>query len=224
MKKPTKTTAATPSKTSSRDNFDARVTAAIARAGAGTKPILEHLRAVVHEAVPEATETIKWGRPFFLLDGEILCNAVAFKAHASFGFWSASMTAHLDKDGVRPADGSGSFGKLTSVTDLPSRRVLVGYVKTAADLLRAGKGQSRTAGRPRTMSRPEIPVPDDFTRALGRSKKAKSAFEAFAPSCRREYLEWITGAKQEATRARRIDKAIGQIAEGKSLNWKYESS
>jgi uncharacterized protein YdhG (YjbR/CyaY superfamily) len=65
---------------------DPRVDACIARAESFARPILEHLRALVHEASPDADETIKWGMPFFVVAGAPLCHMAAFKHHAAFGF------------------------------------------------------------------------------------------------------------------------------------------
>ena len=64
-------------------------------------------------------------------------------------------------------------------------------------------------------------VPDDLTTSLRANKKAFAAFEKFSPSHKREYVEWITEAKTEATRSRRLATAIQWMAEGKPSNWKY---
>ena len=65
-------------------------------------------------------------------------------------------------------------------------------------------------------------VPNDFSAALKKNKKALAAFEGFSQSHKREYVDWITEAKREETRARRIQSAIATLAKGKSRNWKYE--
>ena len=74
---------------------DPRVDAYIAKSAPFARPIQKRLRAAVHEACPEAEETIKWGMPFFLVDGKVLCFMAAFKAHAGFGFWRRGKTAVL---------------------------------------------------------------------------------------------------------------------------------
>ena len=66
-------------------------------------------------------------------------------------------------------------------------------------------------------------VPTDLAVALKTDRKAREAFEAFSPSHRREYIEWIESAKREETRTRRLQTALAQIAEGKAQNWRYES-
>lgn len=206
---------------SNSSQFDARVDREIAAASATLQPVLNHLREVVHEAAPGATETIKWGMPFFELNGIILANMGIFKHHCSLGFWSKSMTDYLATKGIQPAEGAGSFGKITSLADLPPRQELLAHVREAAEQIRKGDWQSPIAARPRIMSKPEIAVPDDFAAALAKSPCAKEHFEASAPSCRREYLLWITGAKREETRTRRISKAVEQLAQGKQYNWQH---
>lgn len=209
---------------------DARIDEKIAASNPALQPILLHLRDMVHEAVPEAAETIKWSMPFFELNGTILANMGIFKQHCAFGFWSKSMTEHLASDGVGSTSGAGSLGKLVRMEDLPSRKQMLGYLRTAADHIRNGLSESPIAARSRkrgpdgaATSKSAIPMPAIFTEALANSPEAKQAFEAFPPSCRREYLAWITEAKRDETRARRVQQAVAQLAEGKRFNWQYEA-
>lgn len=200
---------------------DARIDAYIAKAEPFARPILEHVRVVVHEGCPDVEETIKWGMPSFVHAGAILCGMAAFKRHASFGFWR-----HAEVIG-EPAtsEGMGSFGKLETLRDLPSKRQLLTYVRKAARLNEARGDQARTKpvdGRKAAASRPLPDIPVDFAEALRAAPSARAHFDAFAPSHRREYLEWIIDAKREDTRARRIAQAIEWLCEGKSRNWKYE--
>lgn len=194
---------------------DPRIDAYIAKAEPFAQPILVRLRALVHEACPQAEETIKWGMPFFVSDGASLCHMAAFKRHAAFGFWR-----HVEvMGGERPAEGMGSFGKLASLDDLPPKRTLVALLGKAAALNAAGTKPVR--GTAKQAPRPLPDMPTDFGAALEAMPAAKRVYEAFAPSHRREYLEWILEAKREDTRARRIAQAVEWLAEGKSRNGKY---
>lgn len=196
-------------------SHDPRIDAYIAGSAEFARPILEHLRALVHDACPEVEETLKWSMPTFVYGGAILCTMAAFKRHASFGFRRHAEVV----GGDAPAEGMGSFGKLASVRDLPPKRQLLAPLKKAAALNATGAGPARaTKAAPRPM--PEVPA--DFAAALRGVPKAKAMFEAFAPSHRREYLEWIVEAKRPDTRARRIAQTVEWLAEGKSRNWKYE--
>jgi uncharacterized protein YdeI (YjbR/CyaY-like superfamily) len=192
-----------------------KVDAYIASSPDFAKPILEHLRAVVHDACPEVEEEMKWSRPHFTYKG-MLCGMSAFKEHCAFGFWKGSLI--LDKDAKKTEDGMGHFGRITKVADLPSKKVLTEYVKRAKKLNDDGV---KATNRIKKKVHPELVVPDDLAKALKRNKAAQEAFAKFSPSHKREYVEWITDAKTEATRTRRLETAIEWMAEGKPRNWKY---
>jgi len=201
-----------------------RVDDYLAKSAAFAQPILRHLRELVHKACPDVVEEMKWSRPFFEHGGTILCNISAFKAHCSFGFWGAEMGKVLRADGVVQEGGMGSLGKITSVKDLPSDKVMLGYLRQAAKLIDEGKGETVMAVNRRVVKAPKPPVevPAEFTAALKKSKAASKAFEAFSPSCKREYAEWIADAKRAETREKRIAQAVEWIGEGKQRNWKYQ--
>ena len=112
----------------------------------------------------------------------------------------------------------GQFGRLTSVDELPAKRLLARYVKKAMALNESGVKLKRVV-----RARPSLPMPAPFAAALARNRRARATFDALSPSCRREYLEWIVEAKRDETRARRIATSIEWLAEGKKRNWKYES-
>lgn len=194
---------------------DPRVDAYIARSSDFAKPILNHIRSVVHEACPEVQETVKWGAPFFDYQG-VMCNMAAFKAHCAFGFWKGSLVLGND---VKDADAAGQFGRIEKVSDLPPKKVLMGYIRQAMKLNEDGVKPMRTKTGTK---KPELDVPDYLRAALKKDKTAQTAFDAFSPSHRREYIEWITDAKTEATRNKRMETALEWIAEGKSRNWKYQ--
>lgn len=195
---------------------DPRIDAYIAKAEPFAQPILEHLRALVHEACPDAGETIKWSMPFFVSGGASLCHMAAFKRHAAFGFWR-----HVEvMGGERPAEGMGSFGKLASLDDLPPKRTLVALIKRAAALNASGTKPVRVAAKKTPAPLPEMPA--DFSLAIDAQPAARGTWDASSTSHRREYLEWILDAKRAETRAKRIAQAVEWLGEGKSLNWKYE--
>jgi uncharacterized protein YdeI (YjbR/CyaY-like superfamily) len=157
---------------------------------------------------------MKWSFPHFLYRG-ILCSMASFKEHCAFGFWKGSLVVEND-GGAETA--MGQFGRITQLSDLPSKKVLSGYIKEAMRLNEAGvKSPSRSKPK---VAKPVV-VPDDLTTALEGNSKARAAFESFKTSHRREYVEWITEAKTQATRQRRLATAIEWMAEGKPRNWKY---
>ena len=194
------------------------VDAYIAGAAPFARPILKHLRKVVHAGCPDVAETLKWSFPHFEYKG-LLCSMAAFKAHATFGFWKGSLLIAGGKGlGKSEEKAMGQFGRIVSLADLPGERTLIALVKRAAAFNDEGvKAEAR--------SRPRVPRPVEapayFMTALRKNRKALGTYQAFSPSHKREYVEWVTGAKTEETRQRRLATAVEWMAEGKIQNWKY---
>ncbi len=198
---------------------DKRVDAYIATAAAFARPVLIHIRKVVHEACPELEEQIKWGFPHFNYKG-MMCSMASFKEHCALGFWKSSLLPDpdgiLEKRGARTA--MGQLGRITCLEDLPGDEVIIKYVRKAAVLNE--EGRKRTA-RPAARVRKPVRSPAFFKAALAKHPDALREFAGFSSSQKREYVEWLAEAKTDATRQRRLNTAISWIAEGKTRNWKY---
>lgn len=192
---------------------DPRIDSYIDGKAAFARPILHHLRAAVHRAVPEVEETLRWSMPSFTYKGQILCSMAAFKEHAVFGFWRGKEVA-----GDKSTSAMGQFGRLTSIADLPDDTALDEMIRKAASLIDSGTRTPRPVKHPK----PELVMPDDLASALAANPAAQASYDAFSPSAKRDYLEWVLGAKQSATRAKRIAQAVEWMAEGKKRHWKYE--
>lgn len=197
---------------------DKRVDAYITKSADFAKPILNHLRALVHKACPEVEETIKWSFASFDYKG-MLCSMAAFKQHCTFGFWKAA----LIKDpynylGAAKESAMGHLGRITSLKDLPSDKIMIDYIKQAVKLNVDGV---KLPSKPKSTAKKELIIPNYFQQILNKHKKALQVFEKFSYSHKKEYIEWITEAKTEATRNKRIDQTIEWLGEGKSRNWKY---
>src|SRR5579872_1258814 len=203
---------------------DPRIDAYIAKAADFARPILSRLRQLVHKGCPGAAETVKWGMPFFEYNGSILCNMAAFKQHCAFGFWNAPLLK--DPEGllrVKDKNAMGHFDRITSLKDLPSDKILLAYIKEAAQLIKDGKGMRAQPKKDATKApAAPLPVPAGLAAALKKNKKAQATFEAFPPSHRKEYIEWISEAKTDVTRDRRIATTLEWLTEGKSRNWQYQ--
>lgn len=192
---------------------DPRVDAYIAKAAPFAQPILGYIRNLVAAAAPELVEDIKWSMPMWLYNGKIVANMAAFKAHAAFGTWRRDAG-----DAAPRPDGMGRLGKITSLADLPSDAEIAALLHAAMALVDAGGTTTRKAG-----PKPELAMPDDLQAALDAEPAAAAGFAALPPGARREYLDWVIGAKQSATRQRRIATTVAQTAAGKKLNSKYEN-
>ena len=202
--------------------FNPKVDAYINKSKPFAQPILEHLRELMHKAVPGIEEEMKWSMPFYMYGGIILGNMAAFKEHCSFGIWGQEITMEMRAEGTATGGSMGSFGRITTKKDLPKDSVLLGYLRKAAKAVDDGT-RTKSISRAPKAAKPEVETPADLTAALKKSKPAKVTFDAFPPSCRKEYIEWITDAKRAETRASRITQAIAWMAEGKRRNWKYEN-
>jgi uncharacterized protein YdeI (YjbR/CyaY-like superfamily) len=201
--------------------IDKRIDAYIQKKAAFAQPILKHLRQLVHKACPEAEETIKWGMPFFDYKDSVMCAMAAFKQHCTFTFWKAKLMKDPERIlQVAERHSMGNFDRITSLNDLPSDKIMIAYIKEAA---RLNEENIKLPPKKKTaVTALEVPV--DFAAALKKNIKAQTVFESFTPGKKKDYIEWITEAKTEATKLKRIETAVEWITEGKSRNWKYEKS
>ena len=190
---------------------DPKIDAYIAKAAPFAQPILSHLRAAIHAALPGLDETIKWGMPHFTYKGKNLAGIAAFKAHCAFV---------IHGDG-RQGEAMGQFGKIASLADVPGDAEIKAKLADAAARIDAAGTALKPKAAPR-VAKPELPMPPQFTAALEANPVAKATLEGFAPSHRREYVEWISEAKRPETREKRIAQAVETLSQGKKLNWKYE--
>jgi uncharacterized protein YdeI (YjbR/CyaY-like superfamily) len=193
-----------------------QVDAYIAKSPEFARPILEKVGKLFHQACPEIEETIKWGFPHFEYKG-IVGNMAAFKKHAAFGFWKAKLLP--DPDGLLTGAQKEAMHmtRITDVSHLPPAKVLLEYIRAAVAINEEGI----KAPPKKKKSKPPLEVPSDLAAALKKNKRAQATFDDFSPSNQREYVEWLTEAKQAATRDRRLATAIEWMSDGKPRNWKY---
>ncbi len=200
---------------------DKRVDAYIAKAQPFAKPILNHLRKLVYKGCPEVVETIKWGMPSFEYKGP-LCGMASFKQHAVFGFWKTKLLKdprnYLDANFKQGGAAMGNLGRITSLDELPPDNAIIDFIKQAMKLNYEGV---KVPKKPKSTEKKVLKVPSYLSSALKMSKKAKETSDNFSYSNKKEYVEWLTEAKTEETRERRLATAIEWMAEGKVRNWKY---
>jgi hypothetical protein len=187
---------------------DSRIDAYIARAAPFARPVLRHVRRLVHQGCPEVQETMKWSMPHFEYHG-VMLGMASFTEHCSIGFWKGEliMGKRAGSDG-----GMGHFGRVTSLKDLPSDRQFIDYVRKAAELNR--QGIKKPADLKPKSTRRELTIPEYFRDALRRNKKAAATFNGFSYTNKKEYLEWITEAKREEIRSKRLQTGIAWMAQG----------
>ena len=198
---------------------DKAVDGYIEKSADSARPILLHIRELVHKACPDVEEKMKWSFPHFDYKNEMMCSMASFKQHCAFGFWKASlMKDTVLTENAKSESAMGHMGRITSLKDLPPDKKIIGYIKEAMELTDGGIKLP-----PKVKSdKQELVVPHYFLQALGKNKKAKATFEGYGYSHKKEYLEWITEAKTESTRNKRLETALEWMAEGKSRHWKYK--
>ncbi len=191
---------------------DPRIDAYIAESRDFAQPILKYLREVVHEGCPDCDETLKWRAPAYTRKGIIAITA-AFKEHCAMVLWRGSLITGEARPGAM-----GNLGRITSLKDLPPKKVLLGYLKKAVELDEKGvKSATSWKEKPKKA----VVFPAELKKALAKNSTALAKWKDFSPSHRREYCDWISGAKQDETKARRLKAALTQISKGQPQNWKY---
>jgi uncharacterized protein YdeI (YjbR/CyaY-like superfamily) len=201
------------------EKFDKKVDEYIARSAAFAQPVLEHWRALVHKTCPEVVEAIKWGIPHFDYKGDMMCVMASYKNHCSFTFLKAPLMSDPGlKENARLKPIQRFMGKITSLSDLPPDKTFIALLKEAMDLNKKGIKIQRE----KTEAPAVIEIPGYFAKQLNSNPKAKEIFETKSPSFRKNYLTWITEAKTDATREKRMTKAMGWIAEGKDRFWQFK--
>ncbi|MEM9311335.1 MAG: YdeI/OmpD-associated family protein [Pseudomonadota bacterium] len=190
----------------SNPKFDAY----IGKAGDFAQPILAHLRAVATKAEPEAAEETRWGVPYWILEGRQLCGMAAFKEHCAFII-----------EGQGGGEAMGDLGRITNLNDLPDESALIALIQDKAARIRSGE-DARSAKTKAAAPKPILETPDDFAAAIANAPGGQAVFDGFTNAQRRDYIDWITSAKREATREKRVAEAAQWISEGKRKNWKYE--
>jgi uncharacterized protein YdeI (YjbR/CyaY-like superfamily) len=196
---------------------DPRIDAYISKAQPFAQPVLKHLRKLVHATCPEVEETIKWSFACFDYKG-IFCSMASFKQHCTFGFWKTALLK--DPKGILDSknEAMGSLGRITGMQDLPTDKIIIDFIKQAMKLNEEGV---KLPPRKKITDSKPLPVPPYLKTALGKNKKAKEHFENFPPGQKKEYILWLTEAKTEETRDKRMKQAVKWISEGKIRNWKY---
>ena len=133
------------------------------------KPVLNHIRELVHKACPDVEEKMKWSFPHFDYKAEMMCSMAAFKQHAVMGFWKAA----LMKDAVllenaRSEVAMGHLGRITSLKDLPADKKIIAWIKEAMKLTDLGK---KLPAKAKTPEKKELKFPVDLMKALKKDKK-----------------------------------------------------
>ncbi|WP_293304121.1 YdeI/OmpD-associated family protein [Pedobacter sp. UBA5917] len=193
----------------------------IAAAEDFAKPILNHWRRLINENCKQVEEAIKWGIPHFDYKGDHMCVMAAYGKHCSFTFLKGELMSDprlkAGKD-VKPI--KRFLGKITRLDELPPDQEFIAFIKEAMALNENGvkiKREKSVDEKPKILD-----TPDYLQDALNGNPKAKEVYEAKSNSFRKEYIIWISDAKTDETRQKRINEALEWIADGKGRFWKHK--
>lgn len=191
----------------------------ISRQDPFAQEIILHLRDIIHQSSTEVNETIKWRQPCFESNG-LVCAIAAFKKHVNFSFFKGKLLN--DSAQIFSASENNELAalKFTTLNDVPTDDILINYVQQAIALNNTSHAEKRKVVR---KDKADLVIPEDLTSALAENPTAKKVFNDFSYSKQKDYIEWLTSAKREATRAARLATALEWISEGKARHWKYEN-
>jgi uncharacterized protein YdeI (YjbR/CyaY-like superfamily) len=202
-------------------NRDPRVDAFIEKSADFAQPILVELRSPIHEANSEIQETWKWSFPTFMYNNKIICSFSAFKKHCSFSFWMAAQLPDPHQIMERVGKTSmGNLGKITKLSDLPERSILIDYIQTAIELT---KNSADTFKKNQPIVK-WMKTSLDFQELFADYQKQAISFDKMSDSKRKEYIAWIEEAKTEPTKMKRIQTMMENLLENKSLHLKYNKN
>lgn len=180
----------------------------IASAEAFAQVICKKLRSIIFKAEPAIIEDWKWG-PNYYKDG-MVCGFWYFKNHVTFTFYQGALLK--DKKKVLQMNEGNLHNRHIKYTDVKQidEKLLIEYLTEAA--INNEKGLKLTEAKDKT-----VIIPADFKKLLVKNKILKN-FENMSYSRRKDYVLWINGAKQEATRIKRMNQGIAKIKEKQGLN------
>lgn len=201
-------------------NLDKRIDVYIANSADFARPILKHLRHLVHVACPNVQETIRWGFPHFDHEG-IMCSMASFKNHCAFGFWKSSIMKDAEVLKYNNQKAMGNAGKIQSLPDLLSDKIIISQIREAMKLNEDG---IKLPERKNEDKKPVLITPDSLKRELVKNRKASNTYKNLSFAHKHEYIEWIEESKSEATKQKRILTTVEWLMEGKTRNWKYEAT
>lgn len=164
----------------------------------------------------ELDECVKWGAPCYTLDGKTVVGLAGFKSY--FGLWFHQGVSLADPEKVLINAQEGRTKALrqwrfSSKKEIKVRTIKA-YVKEAIELERAGKRVPTERGKP-------LVIPPQLKAALAQDRAAKAAFAELTTGKRREYADYISDAKREETKQKRVEKILPLITEGKGIHDRY---
>jgi uncharacterized protein YdeI (YjbR/CyaY-like superfamily) len=157
-------------------------------------------------------EECKWGKPTYTVDGKNIVIIQGFKEYFALGFFQGALLKDPKKVLVQLGKvHAARVMKFTSAKDITANAATIkAYVREAIAVEKAGLRM-----KPKRTS--DFSVPEELSERFRKDPRFKRAFEALTPGRQRSYLHHFAAAKQAATRAARIERAMAAIFEGRGF-------
>ncbi len=180
-----------------------------------------HELSVLRKALLEVPleETIKWGAPTYTFDGKNIVGLAAFKNYCGLWFFQGGTLKDTHKVLMNAQEGKTKAmlqWRFSSLEEIDTELVKA-YALEAIENQKAGK-----VIKPQRNKKPLV-IPDLLQNELDKNAQLKEKYEAFSLSHQREYANYISEAKREATKQSRLEKIIPMILEKKGLHDKYKN-
>ncbi len=173
-----------------------------------TRDLCAELRDLMLEWVPDLSEAIKWNMLALMGEKQVVLLG-GFKRHVTLFF---NRGAELDDPSGIFLAGDGVQMRSIQVKSMDdvNRPALRSLLRAAVALDAAGPPPPA----PKT-KRPPAEPPPELAAALKKNKAAAAGYAKLSPSCQREWISWITQAKREETKARRLEQTVAALALGR---------
>ena len=179
--------------------------------------LLEDLRGLLQDC--DLEETVKWGAPCYVHDGQNVVGMAAFQNHCALWFHRGAELTDPEGVLINAQEGRTKLlrqWRLTSKKDI-RRRAMNAYVREAIEVSkRPAKRSTPKKGAPA-----ELPL--ELEAAFRKSKRLRESFASLTPGRQREYVAHVAEAKREATRLSRVEKIKPLIQSGVGLHDKYRN-
>ncbi len=158
------------------------------------------------------TEECKWGKPTYTVDGRNVVIIQGFKEYVALGFFQGALLKDPAKVLVQLGRTQAArVMKFTSAREIRAKAPIIdAYVREAIAVEKAG-----LRVKPKKTS--DFPVPPELSERFRRDPQFERAFKALTPGRQRGYLHHFGAAKQSATRAARIERAMPAIHAGRGF-------
>ncbi|MCB0792148.1 MAG: DUF1801 domain-containing protein [Flavobacteriales bacterium] len=195
-----------------------RINSHIAEQDEWKRRLMVRLRQLIHQVDPGIEETWRWNGPHFDRNG-IMLGMSAHKTCVSIWFHKGALLKDprrlfepLEKD-----EAKGMRVYKLKESDAIDEKAFTELVKQAVKLNEDGVKLSEAKPARKTLV-----VPPELESVLKKDQHAMTNWEGFSYSKKKDYIEWVTDAKREETRKRRIAQAFQLIRDGLALNERYE--